>query len=150
MRFFTIFTVLTAGAMAFAGVVPEIVEKRSTKDVQNAFTDLGHKFDAIIPKFDNCWDSQCSDAIVVELASAIDGFTATIGGLPGGLGSIPLATTIKDIITVSLASFQDLASLTRHFRNSRSVSTRIRPSVATNALAWSISTPRLTCRSPLP
>jgi hypothetical protein len=105
MRFSTIFTVLAAGAMAFAGAVPEIVAKRSNADIQNAFTDLSHKCDTIIPKFDNCWDDECSDAIVVELVAAVDVCTAALGGLHGGLATPALATVVAEVVTVSVGRF---------------------------------------------
>ena len=102
MRFSTIFAVLSASAMAFASVVPEIVAKRSVTDVQKPFTDLSSKCDTIIPKFDSCNDDQCSDSIVNELVSAINDHTTTLGGVTGGPGTSPVATSVSDVVTVSV------------------------------------------------
>jgi len=108
MRFSTIFTVLTAGAMAFAGAVPEIIAKRSNADIQKAFTDLSKKCDTIIPKFDNCYDDKCSDTIAVELIVAIDACTSTLGGLTGGLGSSAVANVVAEVTTVSVGELLGL------------------------------------------
>ena len=101
MRFSVIFTVLAAGAMAFAGAVPDIVVKRSNTDIVNAFNDLSDKCDTIIPKFDDCHDDTCSALICAELVVAIDECTAVLGGLTGGLGTLAVAHAVVDVVTVS-------------------------------------------------
>jgi len=98
MRFSTIFTVLTAGVMAFAGAVPEIVAKRSNTDITNAFTDLSHKCDTIIPKYDSCYDDTCSEEITLELVAAIDACTSILGGTYGGLGTPAVAAVVADAV----------------------------------------------------
>jgi len=150
MRFSTIFTVLAAGAMAFAGAVPEIVAKRSITDVQNTVADLSHKIDTITPKFGNCFDSTCSNEIVLEIVAAVDACTASLGPLSGGTATTALVTVVADVVTVSLGEFPgaSLTSLTRCFRKSLSALTTTEPSVAAIALVCSISTPKSTFRSP--
>jgi len=101
MRFSTIFTVLAAGAMAFASAVPEIVAKRSTTDIQNAFYDLSGKCDTILPKLYDCKDDTCSTLVCAELVDAIDECTAVLGGLTGGFGTATLAFAVADVVTVS-------------------------------------------------
>ena len=110
MRFSTIFTVLATGALAFAGSVPETAAKKNATDIQNPFTDLSHKCDTIIPKFDNCVDDHCSDEIVVELVTAINGSTNALDGLPGGPSTPDLATVVSDVVTVSVGKYLGLRS----------------------------------------
>jgi hypothetical protein len=101
MRFFTIFTVLAAGVMAFAGAVPEIVEKRSTTDVQNAFTTLNNQCDTILPKFGGCSDNDCTLSIVLELVAAINTCKNTLGGVTGGIATPGLASVVAGVVIVS-------------------------------------------------
>ena len=106
MRFSTIFTVIAAGAMAFASSVPELIAKRSTTDIQNAFSDLGDKCsNDILPKFDDCSDDTCTIEICAEIIAAIDDCKTTIGGFTG-IGTIGLATVIvDDVLAVSGGKF---------------------------------------------
>ena len=133
MRFSTIFTVLAAGAMAFAGAVPEIVAKRSNTDMKNAFDDLDNKCDTIIPKFSGCKDDTCSALVVAELVVAIKECTTVLGGLSGGLGTITVANAVVGVVTVSVGRLPGSTSLTLPCRKSLPVSTRTRPSVAASA-----------------
>ena len=102
MRFSTIFTALTAGAVVFAGAVPGVVTKRSNTDITNAFSDLSDKCDTIIPKFDDCHDDTCSASICAELIVAIDECTTVLGGVTGGLGTLAVAHVVADVVTVSV------------------------------------------------
>ena len=102
MRFFTVFTVLAASAMAFAGAIPDIIAKRGVADVQNSMTALSNQCDTILPKFDDCHDDDCTTTIVLELDAAINSCKNTLGGLTGGLGSPALASVVVDLVTVSV------------------------------------------------
>jgi hypothetical protein len=108
MRFSAAFTVLAAGAMASAGVIP----KRSPTDVQNAFNDLGSKCDTIIPKFDDCKDDDCTNQVALQLVDAINDTKNTIGPLTCGTGNSDIANAIAGVLTVS--SCKLLGSLSTH------------------------------------
>ena len=116
MRFSTIFTVLAAGAMAFAGSVPEIVAKRSNTDIKNAFNDLSDKCDTIIPKFDDCYDDTCTASICAELIVAIGECTTVLGGLTGGLGTLTVAHAVVDVVTVSAGQLPGFYSTNATFQ----------------------------------
>jgi len=51
MRFSTIFTVLTCGAMAMAAAIPNALVARGTDDIVKVLVDLDVKLDVILPKF---------------------------------------------------------------------------------------------------
>jgi len=105
MRFSTIFTVLAAGATAFAAAVPGIAMKRSVTDIQNAFNTFSSAADTIIPKLDDCMDDTCSKNIVTELVQAISACNSTIGGLTGGPATPALTSLVANVVTVSNGKF---------------------------------------------
>ena len=107
MRFSTIFAVLAAGVMAFAGAVPEIVAKRSNDDIIGAFNTLSNKCDTIFPKFGTCGNDQCTKEITAELVAAINVCTGTISSHPGGLGNVAVANVVVAIIAVSVGEFTE-------------------------------------------
>ncbi|KAF9783963.1 hypothetical protein BJ322DRAFT_888143 [Thelephora terrestris] len=98
MRFFTIFTVLAAGAMAIAGAVPEIVAKRSTTDIQNAFSTLSGQCDSILPKFTSCNDNACTTTVVAELVVAIEACTTVLKGCGPGIPTTDLVNVVVEVI----------------------------------------------------
>ena len=100
MRFSTVFTVIATGAMAFAAVIPDSVVKRSTTDIQNAFTNLGSQCDTIIPKFNDCSSDDCTNEVVSELVSAINNCKNNLGG-SGGAGDSNLANAVSGVVNVS-------------------------------------------------
>ncbi|KAF9780331.1 hypothetical protein BJ322DRAFT_333992 [Thelephora terrestris] len=104
MRFSTIFTVLAAGAMAIAGAVPEIVAKRSTNDIQSAFTTLSNKCDTILPKFTSCSDNDCTTTVVAELVVAIEACTAVVKGCDGGVPSAALVEVVVEVVVKIVAA----------------------------------------------
>ena len=105
MRFSTIFTVLAAGAMAFASAVPA---KRSASDIQSVFNNLSGNCDTILSKLDSCQDDSCTSEIVGELASAIDGCTTTLGGTSGGPADTAVSNAVADVVNVSFCGFPEL------------------------------------------
>jgi len=106
MRFSTIFTVLAAGVMAFAGAVPEIVAKRSNGDITDAFNTLDSHCDSILPEFGSCGNDQCTNDITVKLTAAIDACTGAINNHPGGLANLAVANVIVKVITVRVGKFR--------------------------------------------
>ena len=97
MRFSTIFTVIAAGAMAFASALPA---KRSNADVQAALTALGNQCDTIVPKFGNCQDDDCNKNVILQMTAAIDDCKNTIGGLTGGNPDSDLANAVASVVNV--------------------------------------------------
>ena len=102
MRFSTIFTVLAAGVMAFAGAVPEIVAKRSNNDIIGAFNTLSNQCDTILPQYASCGNDQCTQAITAQLVAAINVCTSTLNSHPGGLANLAVANVVVDLIVVSV------------------------------------------------
>ena len=84
MRFSTVFAVLTASAMAFAGAVPQAAVKRSVESARDACDGFIIKVQHIIPKFRDCSNDTCSSAIVHHLDDVIDACTAALHTLPDG------------------------------------------------------------------
>ena len=105
MRFSTIFTVLAAGVVAFAGAVPEIVAKRSNGDITQAFNTLSQQCDTIFPEFATCGNDQCTKDITAKIVAAIDVCTGTINSHPGGLANLAVAKVIVDVMIVSVGEF---------------------------------------------
>jgi len=99
MRFSTIFTVLAAGAVAFASAVPEIVAKRSGVEVEAELIVLSGKCDNIIPKFDHCYDDDCTNEIVFELIAVIKDCNTKIGGFLGVIATPNIASIVVEIVT---------------------------------------------------
>jgi len=107
MRFSTIFTVLAAGAMAFAGAVPEIVAKRSNVNIQNAFNALNSQCDTIIPQLKNCNDNDCTSGVIVQLVAAIDSCKTTLGSCTGGIATTAVASVVADVVTKITVGLND-------------------------------------------
>jgi len=107
MRFSTIFTVLAAGVMAFAGAVPEIVAKRSNEDITGAFNTLRSQCNDIFPKFTNCDNDQCTKEITVEIVAAVNVCTATLNNHPGGIANLEVANLIVEVVA-EIAAALDL------------------------------------------
>jgi len=99
MRFSTIFTVLAAGVMAFAGAVPEIAAKRSTDDIIGAFHTLSGQCNDIFPKFANCKNDECTKVITAEIVAAVNVCTDTLNNHPGGLSNPEVANVIVGVVT---------------------------------------------------
>ena len=114
MHFSTIFTVLAAGAMAFAGAVPAsgpvAIAKRSNTDIKNAFNDLSDKCDAIFPKYSGCTDDTCSALLAAEIVVAVSECTTVLGGLTGGLGTLTVANAVVEAVTVSVGQLPEFHS----------------------------------------
>ena len=100
MRFSTIFTVLAAGAMALAGAIPEIVEKRST-GVLDAFNTLNNQCNTIIPQLGTCTTNGCTSGVIVQLVAAINVCTTALGGCTGGDSTPELVSIVIEVVTVS-------------------------------------------------
>ena len=105
MRFSTIFTVLAAGAMAFAGAIPEVVEKRATSDVVNAFNTLNNQCNTFIPQLGACTTNDCTSAVIVQLVAAINVCTTTLGSCTGGDSTTELVEVVIGVVTVSGGTF---------------------------------------------
>jgi len=98
MRFSTIFTVLTAGAMAFASAVPGVVVKRGITQYEDAFTTLHKKCDDIFPQFADCHDDDCTNTIVLEIVAVIKECHDNIISFPEVFGDNNLAIIVANVV----------------------------------------------------
>ena len=109
MRFSTIFTVIAAGALALAGAVPDMIEKR-TGDITSIFNTLNDQCNDILPQFGDCYDDDCTTSIVADLNVAIKACTSSLGGISGLILLPPpgLVSLVANIVVVSSSKFLEL------------------------------------------
>ena len=122
--------------MVLAGAVPEIVAKKGAGDVENVFTNLGNKLDAVTPEFSGCKDDTCTNNAVSDIASAIDNQAATLGSLSCGSDNTAVAPFVANVINVSFWEFPGLYPLRSRTvaRKSPPISARTRTTVVAAAL----------------
>jgi len=97
MRFSTVFSVLACGAMAMAAAVsPAALVARSNNDIVKVIADLDVQVAVILPKFDSCHDSKCTEGLVLEVVAAVDVATAACVNLKG-VADVDLAVKIAGI-----------------------------------------------------
>ena len=118
MRFSTIFTVLTASAMAFAGVISQISVKRSITDVQEVCDDFITMADVFHFEIMSCQCSNdtCSVITIEQLVNTINDCSIALNTLPEGSLSAndTFAETATSTVDVSLGGLLRSDALHSH------------------------------------